>query len=80
MGVDNLPNLSEKSPIAKEWPGVKTKAETYVWDIFLNFEVYTKDMVARMLAEHIKHTHSAEVTFNLPMRKNDFIGLISQMV
>jgi hypothetical protein len=38
-------------------------------------------MVARMLVEHIKHTHSAEVNLQSPNEKKyDFIGLIPQMV
>jgi len=35
----------------------------------LNFEVYSKDMVARMLVEHIEHTHSAEVNLQSPNAK-----------
>jgi len=35
----------------------------------LNFEVYSKDMVARMLVEHIKYTHSAEVNLQSPNGK-----------
>jgi len=35
----------------------------------LNFEVYTKYMVARMLVDHIEHTHSAEVNLQSPNAK-----------
>jgi len=46
----------------------------------LNFQVYTKDVIARMLVEHIKRTHSAEANLQPPNEKKRLYRKICQIM